>query len=117
MLTPWWMQVILFLAFAFNCWVLLPAAKWGSLGSYHHGLISKSLLTANGTTYPVLKVLTFDFSLNQITYEEYGPMYMGLQKVWSMFFDYTKLPAAVTWILTFGFTQVAGNLKWVIASR
>ena len=44
-------------------------------------------------------------------------MYMGLQKVWSTFFDYAKLPAAVTWILTFGFTQVAGNLKRVIASR
>ena len=44
-------------------------------------------------------------------------MYMGLQKVWSTFFDYAKLPAAVTWILTFGFTQIAGNLKRVIASR
>lgn len=117
MLTPWWTQVILFLAFAFNCWVLLPAAKWGNLGSYHHGLMSNSLLTANGTTYPVLEVLTPNFSLNQTAYAEHGPMYMGLQKVWSTFFDYAKLPAAVTWILTFGFTQVAGNLKRVLASR
>lgn len=117
MLTPWWTQVILFLAFAVNCWVLLPAAKWGNLGSFHHGLMSNNLLMANGTSYPVLGVLTPDFNLNQTAYQEYGPMYMGLQKVWSTFFDYAKLPAAVTWILTFGFTQVAGNLKRVIASR
>ncbi|KAI9924521.1 hypothetical protein ASPWEDRAFT_28331 [Aspergillus wentii DTO 134E9] len=116
MLTPFWTQVILFLAFVFNCWVLLPAAKWGNLGSYHHGLMSNSLLTANGTTYPVLKVLTSDLRLNETAYEEYGPMYMGLQNVWATFFDYAKLPAAITWIATFGFVQVAGNLKRVIAS-
>lgn len=117
MLTPFWTQVILFLAFAVNCWILLPAAKWGNLGSYHHGLMSNSLLMANGTTYPVLKVLTPDFQLNQTAYQEYGPMYMGLQKVWATFFDCAKLPAAVTWIATFGFTKVAGNVKRVFASH
>lgn len=96
MFTPFWTQVILFLAFAFNCWVLLPAAKWGNFESYHHGLMSNSLLTANGTIYPILEALTPDSQLDQIVYQEYGPMYMGLQKFWSTFFDYAKLPAAVT---------------------
>jgi OPT oligopeptide transporter protein len=39
-LTPWWTQVILFVAFAFNCWVLLPAAKWGGLAEWPHRLMS-----------------------------------------------------------------------------
>ena len=117
MLTPFWTQVILFLAFAFNCWVLLPAAKWGNLGAYKHGLMSNSLMQANGTTYPTLDVLTSDYHLNETVYHEYGPMYMGMQNVWATFFDYAKLPAAVTWILTFGFVQVSGNLRKIFGSN
>ncbi|KAJ5710681.1 Oligopeptide transporter OPT superfamily [Penicillium malachiteum] len=116
MLTPFWTQVILFLAFVFSCWILLPAAKYGNLGSYKHGLMSNSLLLANGTNYPTLKVLTPDFRLNETAYEQYGPMYMGLQNVWSTFFDYAKLPAAITWIATFGYVQLKGNLTKILSS-
>jgi OPT family small oligopeptide transporter len=117
MLTPWWTQVLLFLAFAFNCWVLIPAAKWGNLGSFKHGIMSNSLMLANGTTYPTAKVLTPDYHLNQTAYEHYGPMYMGMQNVWATFFDYAKLPAAITWIATFGFSQVSSNLKKILEAR
>lgn len=41
--TPWWTQVIIFLAFVVNCWILLPAAKWGSLGSWKLELMSNRL--------------------------------------------------------------------------
>ncbi|KAJ5726535.1 Oligopeptide transporter OPT superfamily [Penicillium malachiteum] len=116
MLTPFWTQVILFLAFAFSCWVLIPAAKYGNLGSYKHGLMSNSLLLANGTNYPTLKVLTPEFRLNETAYEQYGPMYMGLQNVWATFFDYAKLPAAITWIATFGYVQLKGNLSKILSS-
>lgn len=44
-LTPYWTQVLIFLAFVVNCWILIPAAKWGSLGSYKHGLMSNHVLT------------------------------------------------------------------------
>lgn len=117
MLTPWWTQVLLFLAFAFNCWVLIPAAKWGNLGSFKHGIMSNSLMLANGTSYPTAKVLTSDYHLNETAYEHYGPMYMGMQNVWATFFDYAKLPAAITWIATFGFSQVSGNLKKIWETR
>ncbi|KAH1315106.1 hypothetical protein KXX65_008765 [Aspergillus fumigatus] len=117
LLTPWWTQVVLFLAFAFNCWVLLPAAKWGNLGSYKHGLMSNSLLTTNGTKYPILDLLTPDFRLNQTAYEEIGPMYMGLQNVWATFFDYAKVTASVAWVATFGYSQVKGNLLKMFRSR
>ena len=50
-LTPWWTQVIIFAAFVVNCWILIPAAKWGNLSSYHHGLMSNRLLTCK----PLLK--------------------------------------------------------------
>lgn len=43
-LTPWWTQVVIFTAFVTSCWILLPAAKWGSLGSYEYGLMSNRLL-------------------------------------------------------------------------
>lgn len=42
-LTPWWTQVIIFAAFVFNCWILLPAAKFGKLGSWDHKLMSNRL--------------------------------------------------------------------------
>ncbi|KAJ5937163.1 hypothetical protein N7454_004818 [Penicillium verhagenii] len=117
MLTPFWTQVILFLAYAFNCWVLIPAAKWGGLGSYKHGIMSNSLLMANGTTYPTLKVLTPEYHLNETAYVQYGPMYMGLQNVWATWFDYAKLPAAVTWIATFGYVQIRSNLRKIRGAR
>ena len=32
-LSPFWTQVVLFASFVVSCWILLPAAKWGYLGS------------------------------------------------------------------------------------
>lgn len=43
-LTPYWTQVIMFAAFVVNCWVLIPAVKWGSLSSYKYGLMSTKTL-------------------------------------------------------------------------
>ena len=42
-LTPWWTQVIQFIGFAMSCWVLLPAAKWGDIGTWKHHLMSNRL--------------------------------------------------------------------------
>ncbi|KZF21641.1 OPT superfamily oligopeptide transporter [Xylona heveae TC161] len=117
MLTPWWTQVVLFCAFVFNCWILLPAAKWGNLGSYKEGLMSNKLLTANGTKYPVLEVLNPDYTLNQTAYAENGPIYMGVQYIWNTFFDYAKIPSAFTWIILFGFANLSVNAKRLWNSR
>jgi OPT family oligopeptide transporter len=111
LITPFWTQTILFLAFALNCWVLLPAAKWGKLGSYKHGLMSNSLLTANGTKYPTLEIINPDFSLNHTAYEEHGPVFMGLQNIWATFFNYAKLPSAFVWMATFGASSIIATLK------
>jgi hypothetical protein len=42
-LTPWWTQVVMFVAFVCSCWILLPAAKFGGLGDWHHKLMSNRL--------------------------------------------------------------------------
>lgn len=50
-LSPFWTQVIVFLAFVVNCWVLIPAAKWGNLGSFKYGLMSNHVLTRKFGTH------------------------------------------------------------------
>lgn len=42
-LTPWWTQVIMFTAYVIVCWILLPAAKYGGLGTWKHHLMSNRL--------------------------------------------------------------------------
>ena len=117
LITPFWTQTVLFLAFAFNCWVLLPAAKWGNLGSYKHGLMSNSLFQANGTKYPTAKIINSDFSLNETAWEEYGPAYMGLQFAWATFFNYSKLPSAFVWLATFGGPAIMATFAKNMAAR
>ncbi|CZT46692.1 related to sexual differentiation process protein isp4 [Rhynchosporium secalis] len=111
-LTPFWTQVLIFLAFATNCWILIPAAKWGSLGgSYKHGLMSNHVLTANGTRYPLLKLLTPQATLNETAYEINGPLYLGAQVRWGMFFDYASYTSALVWMALFGFSQIKATIK------
>ena len=117
LITPFWTQTVLFIAFAFNCWVLLPAAKWGNLGSYKHGLMSNSLYQANGTKYPTAKIINSDFSLNETAWEEYGQAYMGLQFAWATFFNYAKLPSAFVWLATFGGPAVLATFGKNMAAR
>ena len=108
-LSPWWSQVVLFCSFVLSCWVLLPAAKWGSLGGdYKHCLMTNRACTADGERYPVSSLVTAGSSsaLNQTAYEENGPMYLGTHYLWSIFFDYASYISAYSWIAFFGFTRV-----------
>ncbi|RAL58147.1 hypothetical protein DID88_002351 [Monilinia fructigena] len=63
--TPWWTQVIIFLAFVVNCWILLPAAKWGNLASWKPELMSNRLFMENGTRYPTTQLITPQATLNE----------------------------------------------------
>jgi hypothetical protein len=42
-LTPWWTQVLIFAGYACSCWILIPAAKYGGLGEWHHNLMSNRI--------------------------------------------------------------------------
>jgi hypothetical protein len=106
MIVPFWTTVVLTVAFVFNTWVLLPAAKWGSLGEYKHGLMSTKIFLANGTTYPATRLLTKDLRFNETAYQELGPVYMGTQNTWALFFDYSSYISALTWMALFGYPQL-----------
>jgi OPT family oligopeptide transporter len=106
MIAPFWTSVIIFVGYAFNCWVLLPAAKWGNLGGWKQHLMSNRLFLENGTAYPVTELIGPDSSFNETAYEQYGPAFMGTQIIWGMFFDYASYTSALAWILLFGFPQL-----------
>ncbi|RFU28729.1 hypothetical protein B7463_g7615, partial [Scytalidium lignicola] len=115
--TPWWTQVIIFLAFVCNCWILIPAAKWGNLGSWKLQLMSNRIFTVDGDPYPVNSIITPDISFNQTAYEQYGPIYVGTQQLWNMFFDYASYTSALSWICFFGFTQMKNTIAKLNARR
>lgn len=82
--------------------------------------MSNNLLMTNETSYPVLKVLCLRYSRPTSAWtrphigslDRYTCVYRKCGRCSS---TTPKLPAAVTCKLTLGFTQVAGNLKRVIA--
>lgn len=47
------------------CWLLMPAAQYGNLGSYHFGLQTNRPLRENGTLYPVAELVTANNQFNQ----------------------------------------------------
>ncbi|KAI0201967.1 OPT oligopeptide transporter protein-domain-containing protein [Astrocystis sublimbata] len=105
-LSPWWSQVVLFASFVLSAWILLPAAKWGGLGGYSHCLMSNRACTADGERYPVASLVTPSNTLNQTAYEEYGPMYLGVHNLWTIFFDYASYISAYSWIAFFGASNI-----------
>ncbi|RDW75484.1 hypothetical protein BP6252_06626 [Coleophoma cylindrospora] len=116
-LLPFWTQVVMFVAFAVNCWILIPAAKWGNLATYKHGLMSNSVLQANGTSYPLTKLVTATGTLNTTVYEEYGPLYFGAQMLWGIFFSYAAYTSAIVWSLLFGWKAMKASIKKIQARR
>ncbi|PHH62444.1 hypothetical protein CDD81_7163 [Ophiocordyceps australis] len=109
-LTPWWTQVVVFCGFVTGCWILLPAAKWGGMTLWDHGLMSNRVFQANGSAYPLRELLTPDMRLNQTAYDELGPLYVGAQYLWNMFFDYASYSSALVWMLLFGGDQLRASL-------
>ncbi|CAM1502651.1 Fc.00g074270.m01.CDS01 [Cosmosporella sp. VM-42] len=101
--------VIMFASFVFNCWVLIPAAKFGGLGKWDDGLMSNRVFLKNGTQYPLTDLLTADLRLNETAYQEYGQIYVGAQFLWGMFFDYASYTSALVWMLLFGLPQIKSS--------
>ncbi|KAJ8131805.1 hypothetical protein O1611_g1818 [Lasiodiplodia mahajangana] len=105
-LSPWWSQVVLFASFVLSAWILLPAAKWGGLGGYSHCLMTNRACTVDGDIYPVSALVTSSNTFNQTAYEEYGPMYLGVHNLWTIFFDYASYISAYSWIAFFGASNI-----------
>ncbi|KAF2188610.1 OPT superfamily oligopeptide transporter [Zopfia rhizophila CBS 207.26] len=91
MVVPFWTTTVLTVAFVFNCWILLPAAKYGNLGEWKHALMSNRVFLENGTRYPVTALVTPQNTFNETAYQQYGPVYMAL--TWMALFGYPQIRA------------------------
>ncbi|KAE8446224.1 hypothetical protein EG329_012449 [Mollisiaceae sp. DMI_Dod_QoI] len=116
-LTPFYTQMIVFLAFAVNCWILLPAAKWGVLGSWNMHLMSNSLYQENGNDYPVIELITPQISFNETAYAQYGPIFVSTQLLWNMFFDYASYTSVLAWMAFFGYPHLKSIVMKFTARR
>lgn len=105
MLYPYWIQVIQFVGFVIGAWILIPVVKWGNLGIFDGGLMSPSLFLGNGTLYPVKELLTEDLQFNATAYELYGPVHLGAQRAWNIFFDYAAYISGILWVVLFGYDK------------
>lgn len=109
MLYPYWVQVIQFIGFVLGAWVMIPIAKWSLLVNFKHGLMSNRLFTSSGSLYPTDKLLDANGSLNTTAYHYYGPVNLGAQRSWNMFFDYAAYTSGITWVLLFSWAKLKGQ--------
>lgn len=116
-LTPWWTQVILFLGFVVNCWILLPASKFGGLGKWDHSLMSNRVFREDGSKYNLTRLLTSDLKFNETAYDELGELYVGPQMLWGMFFDYASYSSALVWMGLFGWPQIKSSIDKFVERR
>ncbi|EMG47498.1 OPT4 Oligopeptide transporter 4 [Candida maltosa Xu316] len=117
LLYPYWVQVIQFVAFVLGAWVLIPAVKWGNLSDFKYGLMSNSLFMSNGTKYPTAQLLNSDLSLNETRYAELGPVHLGAQRAYNIFFDYAAYVSGFCFVTLFGYKGIIEAGKKIIESR
>lgn len=106
LLYPYWIQVLQFVGFAIGAWVLLPLAKFSLLFPFKYGLMSNGLFQANGHPYPTEKLITNSGGFNQTAYEHYGPVHLGSQRAWNMFFDYAAYVSGIVWVVAFAWDKL-----------
>ncbi|KZT62539.1 OPT superfamily oligopeptide transporter [Calocera cornea HHB12733] len=109
---PWYVQVIIFIAFMINCWVLIPIAKFGHMwGGDTFDVMSNKLFTENGTHYPFHKIMTPTAEFNATAFEEIGMVRAGPQYMWGLFFQYASYTSALVWLGLFHGDDVWKVLK------
>ncbi|OWB79122.1 hypothetical protein B5S32_g3334 [[Candida] boidinii] len=106
MLNPYWTIVLQFCGYVMSCWILLPIFKFSNDGKYSTGLMDNHLLTVDGHRYPTLELITSDLKFNETAYLHYGPVNLGAQRLWGIFFDYGAYCSAITWIVLFGYNDI-----------
>jgi hypothetical protein len=78
---------------------------------------STNIRVVNGDPYPVTDLITPQVTFNETAYQENGPIYIGLQTRWNMFFDYASYTSAISWIAFFGFSKIRSTLSKLKARR
>ncbi|KAK7467515.1 hypothetical protein VKT23_004569 [Stygiomarasmius scandens] len=107
---PWFVQVILFVSFAFTTWILIPIVYFGNIwGSPTYSVMSNGIFMKNGTKYPFNDLLTSDSRLNETLYAEVGIPYAGAQYLWDNFFWCASYTSSFVWMCFF-----AGPNIWAV---
>jgi drug/metabolite transporter (DMT)-like permease len=50
-------------------------------------------------------------TFNETAYEEHGPIILGSQFLWSLFFGYASFSSALSWMAFFGFSQIRKTIQ------
>ena len=66
-------------------------------------------LLQNGTKYPLTELVTKSGNLNETVYEELGPLYLGAQMLWGIFFSYAAYVSAWVWAILFGWKSLKAS--------
>lgn len=99
-LYPYWTQIIQFVAFVVGAWILLP------IGKANNEFWTNNLYTKDGQIYPVEKLITENGKFNSTEYKKYGSVHLGLERAWSMFFDYAAYLSGISWVLVFSWSSL-----------
>ncbi|RUS22850.1 oligopeptide transporter protein [Endogone sp. FLAS-F59071] len=125
-LMPWWTQVITFVAFVVSMWILAPIVYFNKLWNADKiPIFSQSLclldhipadefqkvFLQNGTTYPVLKLITPENTFNETAYAEYGPPIVSSYFMWTIFFSYASYVSAIISIMLFAGPKLIGTAR------
>jgi hypothetical protein len=62
-------------------------------------------------------LVTPQATFNETVYAENGPIVVGAQYLWGVFFDYAAYTSALTWIALFGFSQIKGTVMKLRANQ
>lgn len=56
-------------------------------------------------------LVTSEGTFNQTVYDEYGPLYLGAQMLWGIFFSYAAYTSAWVWAILFGYPSIVASIK------
>jgi hypothetical protein len=69
----------------------------------------------SGAKYPLTALLTPQATLNETALAENGPLFLGPQMLWGMFFDYGSYTSAFVWMILFAYPQIKTTITKIRA--
>ncbi|KAH7036100.1 OPT oligopeptide transporter protein-domain-containing protein [Linnemannia elongata] len=113
MVSPWWTQVISFVAFVVSVWVLVPITHFTTLWS--NGIpiptMSNRLYQANGTKYPFVQLTDSQGEFQQGTFDRLGNVYMSTYKLWGIFFGFATFLSAFVQLFLFSRGKIWSTIQ------
>lgn len=75
LITPWWAQVNILIGFVAMAWVMVPFAYYLNIwNAKQYPIMTSKLFTTDGYYYDTLSILTPAKTLDEPTYNAYGPL-------------------------------------------